>query len=100
MIPITTVRGPSGRHVAKVKRVLFAEDITSSREYQAKLESPHSSKEESHDQDKEGACHFPRSRLPTAVGTVNGKEARVLRDTGCTVVIVKRNLVFENQFIG
>ena len=90
----------TGKHVAKVKRVHFAEDITCSREYQTKLKSPHSSKEESPHQDKEGACHFPRSRLPTAVGTVNGKEVRVLRDTGCTGVIVKRNLVFENQFIG
>ena len=90
----------SGKHVARVKRVHFAEDITCSREYQTKLESPHSSKEESPHQDKEGACHFPRSRLPTAVGTVNGKEVRVLRDTGCTGVIVKRNLVSENQFMG
>ena len=90
----------SGKHVARVKRVHFAEDITCSREYQTKLESPHSSKEESPHQDKEGACHFPRSRLPTAVGTVNGQEVRVLRDTGCTGVIVKRNLVSENQFIG
>ena len=90
----------SGKHVAKVKRVHFAEDITYSREYQSKLKSPRSSKEESPHQDKEGACHFPRSRLPTAVGTVNGKEVRVLRDTGCTGVIVKRNLVSENQFIG
>ena len=90
----------SGKHVAKVKRVHFAEDITCSREYQSKLKSPHSSKKESPHQDKEGACHFPRSRLPTAVGTVNGKEVRVLRDTGCTGVIVKRNLVSENQFIG
>ena len=90
----------SGKHVAKVKRVHFAEDITCSREYQTKLKSPHSSKKESPHQDKEGACHFPRSRLPTAVGTVNGKEVRVLRDTGCTGVIVKRNLVSENQFIG
>ena len=90
----------SGKHVAKVKRVHFAEDITCSREYQTKLESPHSSKEESPHQDKEGACYFPRSRLPTAVGTVNGQEVRVLRDTGCTGVIVNRNLVSENQFIG
>ena len=90
----------SGKHVAKVKRVHFAEDITYSREYQSKLKSPRSSKGESPHQDKEGACHFPRSRLPTAVGTVNGKEIRVLRDTGCTGVIVKRNLVSENQFIG
>ena len=90
----------SGKHVAKVKRVHFAEDITCSREYQTKLKSPHSSKKESPHRDKEGACHFPRSRLPTAVGTVNGQEVRVLRDTGCTGVIVKRNLVSENQFIG
>ena len=90
----------SGKHVAKVKRVHFAEDITCSREYQTKLKSPHSSKKESPHQDKEGTCHFPRSRLPTAVGTVNGQEVRVLRDTGCTGVIVKRNLVSVNQFIG
>ena len=50
--------------------------------------------------DSKGSCHFPRSKLPTAIGTVNGKEVRVLRDTGCTGVIVKRNLVSENQFIG
>ena len=50
--------------------------------------------------DSKGTCHFPRSRLPTAIGTVNGKEVRVLTDTGCTGVIVKRNLVSENQFIG
>ena len=90
----------TGKHVAKVKRVYFAEDIPCSREYQTKLKAPHSSKEELPHQDKKGTCHFPRSRLPTAVGTVNGKEVRVLRDTGCTGVIVKRNLVSENQFIG
>ena len=44
----------SSKHIAKVKRVHFAEDITCSREYQAKLESLHSSKEESPHQDKEG----------------------------------------------
>ena len=89
----------SGKHVAKVKRVHFAEDIPLSREYDSKLKSPHSSNEELPHQDKKGVCHFPRSRLPTAVGTVNGKEVRVLRDMGCTGVIVKRNLVSENQFI-
>ena len=94
------IKNAQSRHVAKVKWVHFAEDITYSREYQSKLKSPRSSKEESPHQDKEGACHFPRSRLPTAVGTVNGQEVRVLRDTGCTGVIVNRNLVSENQFIG
>ena len=44
---------------------------------QAKLEVlPH--------KDSKGTFHFPRARLPTAIGTVNGKEVRVLRDTGCT----------------
>ena len=67
---------------------------------QAKFSHPHSSSEGLPHKDSKGPCHFPRSRLPTAVGTINGKEVRVLRDTGCTGVIVKRNLVSENQFIG
>ena len=49
--------------------------------------------------DSKGACHFPRSRLPTAVGTVNGKEVRVLRDTGCTGVVVRRSLVSDGQML-
>ena len=46
-----------------------------------------------------GTCHFPRSRLPTAIGTVNGKEIRVLRDTGCTGVVVRRSLVSDGQML-
>ena len=34
--------------------------------------------------DKEGVCYFLKSRLPTARGTVNGKEVIAMRDTGCT----------------
>ena len=49
--------------------------------------------------DNKGTCHFPRSRLPTAVGTVNGKEVRVLRDTGCTGVVVRRSLVSDGQML-
>ena len=49
--------------------------------------------------DSKGTCHFPRSRLPTAVGTVNGKEVRVLRDTGCTGVVVRRSLVSDGQML-
>ena len=49
--------------------------------------------------DSKGACHFPRSRLPTAIGTVNGKEIRVLRDTGCTGVVVRRSLVSDGQML-
>ena len=49
--------------------------------------------------DNKGTCHFPRSRLPTAIGTVNGKEVRVLRDTGCTGVVVRRSLVSDGQML-
>ena len=49
--------------------------------------------------DSKGSCHFPRSRLPTAVGTVNGKEVRVLRDTGCTGVVVRRSLVSDGHML-
>ena len=49
--------------------------------------------------DSKGSCHFPRSRLPTAVGTVNGREVRVLRDTGCTGVVVRRSLVSNGQML-
>ena len=51
---------------------------------QAKFSSPHSSSEGLPCKDSKGTCHFPRSRLPTAICTVNVKEVRVLRDTGCT----------------
>ena len=49
--------------------------------------------------DRKGSCQFPRSRLPTAIGTVNGKEVRVLRDTGCTGVVVRRSLVSDGQML-
>ena len=49
--------------------------------------------------DSKGTCHFPPSRLPTAIGTVNGKEVRVLRDTGCTGVVVRRSLVSDGQML-
>ena len=63
---------------------------------QAKLSS--STKGLPHKNSK-GTCHFPRSRLPTAIGTVNGKEVRVLRDTGCTGVVVRRSLVSDGQML-
>ena len=37
--------------------------------------------------------------MPTAIGTVNGKEIRVLRDTGCTGVVVRRSLVSDGQML-
>ena len=66
---------------------------------QAKFSYPYSSSEGLPHKDSKGACHYPRSRLPTAVGTVNGKEVRVLRDTGCTGVVVRRSLVSDGQML-
>ena len=66
---------------------------------QAKSSSPHSSSEVLPRKDSKGTCHFTLSRLPTAVGTVNGKEVRVLRDTGCTGVVVRRSLVSDGQML-
>ena len=64
-----------------------------------KFSYPHSSLEGLPGKDSKGTCHFPRSRLPTAIGTVNGKEVRVLRDTGCTGVVVRRSLVSDGQML-
>ena len=66
---------------------------------QAKCSSHHSSSEVLPRKDSKGTCHFPRSRLPTAIGTVNGKEVRVLRDTGCTGVVVRSSLVSDGQML-
>ena len=66
---------------------------------QAKFSSPHSSLEVLPPKNSKGTCHFPRSRLPTAIGTVNGKEVRVLRDTGCTGVVVRRSLISDGQML-
>ena len=45
------------------------------------------------------ACGIPKSKdkLPLVTGKVGGKSAVVLRDTGCTRVIVKRDLVSQDQ---
>ena len=66
---------------------------------QAKFSSPHSSLEVLPSKNSKGTCHFPQSRLPTEFGTVNGKEIRVLRDTGCTGVVVRRSLVSDGQML-
>ena len=46
-----------------------------------------------------GVCYFLKSRLPTAQGTVNGSSAVVLRDTGCTGVVVRSSLVQPHQYL-
>ena len=44
---------------------------------QAKSSSHHSSSQSLPRKSSKGTCHFPRSRLPTAIDTINGKEVRV-----------------------
>ena len=51
------------------------------------------------------SCLLPEDKLafhnlPLEKGTVNGKVVSVLRDTGCTSVIVKKDLVTSKQFTG
>ena len=65
----------------------------------AKISSQHFTTEVLPRKNSKGTCHFPRSRLPTVVGTVNGKEVRVLRDTDCTGVVVRRSLVSDVQML-
>ena len=48
----------------------------------------------------DGVCSFLKSRLPTAPGTVDGQKVVVLRGTVCTEVVVRRNLVSQDQLIG
>lgn len=64
--------------------------------YQSKTESPLIAGKGNN----EGVCHFLRSRLPTAQGTVNGKTVIAFRDTGCTGCVVCRNLVSDDQLLG
>ena len=64
--------------------------------YQSKIDSSLNSDSKI----KEGVCYFLKSRLPTAEGTVNGRNVEVLRDTGCTCCTVKRSLVSNDQLIG
>ena len=50
------------------------------------------------------ACVEPltgvRSKMPVVKGRVGEKPVNVLRDTGCSGIVVKRDLVSEGQFLG
>lgn len=47
------------------------------------------------------ACHQGRTlNMPVADGTLQGKPVRVLRDTGCSTVVVKQDLVPAEQLTG
>ena len=41
-----------------------------------------------------------RSRIPVVKGRVEEKSVDVLRDTGCSGIVVKRDLVSEDRFTG
>ena len=68
--------------------------------YHAKMHDPIKNYRENPHKDSKSTCYFLKYRLLTAVGTVNGKEVRVLRDTGCTGVVVRRDLVSDEQVLG
>ena len=40
------------------------------------------------------------NNLPTSKGFVNSKEVTILRDTGCSGAVVRKDLVNERQFTG
>ena len=50
------------------------------------------------------ACVEPltgvRSQMPVVTGRVGQKSVDVLRDTGCSGIVLKRDLVSEDQFTG
>ena len=68
--------------------------------YHAKMHDPIDNYRENPHNDSKGTCYFLKSRMPTMEGTVNGKEVRVLRDMGCTGVVVRRDLVSDEQMLG
>ena len=68
--------------------------------YHVKMHDPIDNYRENPHKDSKGTCYFLKSRLPTVVGTVNLKEIRVLRDTGCTGIVVRRDLVSDEQMLG
>ncbi len=48
----------------------------------------------------ESECTFSSTRLPVAEGLFNGQVVTVMRDTGCTGVVVRKSLVNPDQFLG
>jgi len=48
------------------------------------------------------ACQFPDklSKMPAAEGAVEGTSVKVLRDTGCSAIVVQRALVPDDKLTG
>ena len=41
-----------------------------------------------------------KAKMPVSEGRISGKFVKVLRETGCSTVVVKRGLVSEDQLTG
>ena len=46
------------------------------------------------------ACQSYKERMPVCIGMIGDQNVSVLRDTGCSTVVVKRDLVNEDQMTG
>ena len=46
------------------------------------------------------ACHVHNERMPVCTGLMGNQSVSVLRDTGCSTVVVKRELVDDEQMTG
>jgi len=46
------------------------------------------------------ACQVHNERMPVCIGMMGGQSVSVLRDTGCSTVVVKRELVDDEQMTG
>ena len=57
--------------------------------------------EESKDEEcEEKKCLLANQDLPIVHGKVNSKPANFIRDTGCTTVLVKKNLILKKAYDG
>ena len=46
------------------------------------------------------ACEVHNARIPVCIGLMGDQSVSVLRDTGCSTVVVKRELVDDEQMTG
>ena len=49
--------------------------------------------------DKQEVCYFLKSHLPTAPGNTDGKKVVILKLTGCIGLVVRKNLISQDQLI-
>ena len=46
------------------------------------------------------SCNRGRQAMPFSAGYVEGTPVTVLRDTGCSGIVVRKSMVSEDRFIG